>query len=381
MANPNVSLLPDLSNSTTPTPTPSPSYNSAKTFLFIAFLFGFPGNLFVVWTVLCRVQRRSVTCLLVLNLSVADALVLLTAPFFLRLLTTRNGWEFGDSMCKLVHYFCCVNMYVSIYLICVMSLDRWLAVMRPFLSQKLRKKRTLYIVMLVIWIMAFLLALPMPFYRRNLQPYLHKNNSMYICDHYHWNSVNHEVFQYLMETLMGFLIPFTFIVFCYTSVICRLRSAMFHGRVKGSLLILIIILAFALFWLPYHIINILQLIGLLRDPGVYKVARSVRPTVTPFAFLSSSVNPLLYVFAGSSHIRRAGFSFMAKLFEGTYSESNSGRRSTTFTSSSVLTKMSVKWPQSGDVARNKGCVDEGGEEAETTCKDELKTLTTITERQ
>lgn len=61
-----------------------------------------------------------------------------------------------------------------------------------------------------------------------------------------------------METLLGFLIPFTFIVLCYSSVICRLRSAMFHGRVKGSLLILIIIMAFAVFWLPYHVINILQ---------------------------------------------------------------------------------------------------------------------------
>lgn len=83
-------------------------------------------------------------------------------------------------------------------------------------------------------------------------------NNNPICMPYHWDSVNHEVFQYLMETLLGFLIPFTFIVVCYTSVICRLRSAMFRGRVKGSLLILLIITAFAVFWLPYHIINILQ---------------------------------------------------------------------------------------------------------------------------
>lgn len=373
MADTNVSLLPGLSNSTTSNPT-SQSHGTGIAILVIAFVFGFPGNLFVVWTVLCRVQRRSVTCLLVLNLSVADALVLLSAPFFLRLLAGPNGWEFGDGMCKLVHYFCCVNMYVSIYLICVMSLDRWLAVMRPFLSQKLRKKRTLYIVMLVIWITAFLLALPMPFYRSNLKV----NKSIYVCKPYHWNSDNHELFQYLMETLMGFLIPFTFIVFCYTSVICRLRSAMFHGRIKGSFLILIIISAFALFWLPYHVINILQVIGVLQDRSgpIYKVANSVRPKVTAFAFLSSSVNPLLYVFAGSSNIRQAGCSFMAKLFEGTYSESNSGRRSTTFTSSSAHSKMSVKWPQSGGVAKNKSYVDEEGEEMETTCK-ELKTLTTM----
>lgn len=132
--------------------------------LVIAFVFGFPGNLFVVWSVLCRVRRRSVTCLLILNLAVADALVLLSAPLFIRFLSQKR-WEFGGALCKTVHYLCCVNMYSSIYLICLMSMDRWLAVTKPFLSQRLRTKKRLLSVMLGIWVMAFLMALPMPFYR------------------------------------------------------------------------------------------------------------------------------------------------------------------------------------------------------------------------
>ncbi|GAA6073747.1 leukotriene B4 receptor 1 isoform X1 [Tachysurus ichikawai] len=380
MANVSVSPLPVLSNTSFSTATSSrpfsASHQAGMTILVLAFLLGFPGNLFVVWSVLCRVRHRSVTCLLVLNLAVADALVLLSAPLFLRLLAGGQGWEFGTGMCKSVHYLCCVNMYVSIYLICLMSLDRWLAVIRPFLSQKLRKKSTLYIIMLGIWIMAFLMALPMPFYRSNMQPFLKKNISIYLCNPYHWNSVNHEIFQYLMETLLGFLIPFTFIVLCYGAVICRLRGAMFHGRVKGSLLILLIIMAFAVFWLPYHVINILQVIGLLQDRSdLYSVARSTRPNVTAFAFFSSSVNPVLYVFAGGPHIRRAGLGFMARLFEGTNSDrsSISGRRSTFHTSSSVLTRMSVK-----GLARKKSCVEEEQTMgAKPNCTEELKTLTTM----
>ncbi|KAK2865836.1 hypothetical protein Q7C36_001892 [Tachysurus vachellii] len=380
MAKVAVSPLPDLSNSSFSTATSSrplsASQQAGVTILVLAFLLGFPGNLFVVWSVLCRVRHRSVTCLLVLNLAVADALVLLSAPLFLRLLAGGQGWEFGTGMCKSVHYLCCVNMYVSIYLICLMSLDRWLAVIRPFLSQKLRKKSTLYIIMLGIWIMAFLMALPMPFYRSNMQPYLKKNISIYLCNPYHWNSVNHEIFQYLMETLLGFLIPFTFIVLCYGAVICRLRGAMFHGRVKGSLLILLIIMAFAVFWLPYHVINILQVIGLLQGRShLYIVAQSTRPNVTAFAFFSSSVNPVLYVFAGGPHIRRAGLGFMARLFEGTNSDrsSISGRRSTIHTSSSVLTRMSVR-----GMSRKKSCVEmEQTMGAKPNCTEELKTLTTM----
>lgn len=134
--------------------------------LTLAFVLGFPGNLFVVWSVLCRVKKRSVTCLLVLNVAMADAFVLLSAPFFLRYLAGRRGWEFGSAACKVVHYLSSVNMYVSIYLICLMSIDRWLAVSRPFLSQRMRTKRSLLILLLVVWVLAFMLSVPMPFYRR-----------------------------------------------------------------------------------------------------------------------------------------------------------------------------------------------------------------------
>lgn len=144
----------------------SPSAQAGIAILTLAFVLGFPGNLFVVWSVLCRVKKRSVTCLLVLNLSLADAFVLLSAPFFLRYLAGGRGWEFGSAACKLVHYLSNVNMYVSIYLICLMSIDRWLAVTRPFMSQRIRTKRSLLCLLLGVWVLAFILSLPMPFYRR-----------------------------------------------------------------------------------------------------------------------------------------------------------------------------------------------------------------------
>ncbi|KAL4618288.1 leukotriene B4 receptor 1-like [Arapaima gigas] len=314
-----------MANATASSPAPLPiSHQVGIWLLLLAFVLGFPGNLFVVWTIVCRVTRRSLTCLLVLNLAVADALVLLSAPLFVRFLAGRRGWEFGSGLCKTVHYLCCVNMYASIYLICLMSMDRWLAVTRPFLSQRFRTKHTLWGFLLVLWILSFIFALPMPFYRSNLQPFLVKNISMYICMPYHWGSVNHEVFQYLWETLLGFLLPFCLILACYISIICRLKSAMFQRKGRGSRLILSIIAAFALFWLPYHLINILQVLGKLQNlPKVLDFAIKARPNVTAFAFFSSSVNPILYVFAGSSHIRRAGLGFMGKLFEGTNSEGGS----------------------------------------------------------
>uniref|UniRef100_A0A8C6SJV0 Leukotriene B4 receptor n=1 Tax=Neogobius melanostomus TaxID=47308 RepID=A0A8C6SJV0_9GOBI len=357
------------SNSSSPSgPTSRPLSSSAQggiAILTLAFLLGFPGNLFVVWSVFCKVKKRSVTCILVLNLAIADAFVLLSAPLFLRFLAGGRGWEFGSAACKLVHYLCSVNMYVSIYLICLMSMDRWLAVTRPFLSQRLRTKRSLLLLLLGVWVLAFVLSLPMPFYRSNLKLNI-LNKTRNVCMPYHGGHMGHKVFQYTFETVMGCIVPFTLINTCYSS---------------GSRLILFIILAFAVFWVPYHIVNIIEVAGELQgSASTRKAAFTARPNVTAFAFFSSAVNPILYVFAGSSHIRKAGLSFMGKLFEATNSESRSmstfmRSRSSAPDESTVLQSLSVKLGRpfkSRGKERNASVRDER-EEGEP----ELKTLATV----
>ncbi|KAM7377119.1 hypothetical protein PAMA_013753 [Pampus argenteus] len=325
----------------------SPSAQGGIGILSLAFILGFPGNLFVVWSVLCRVKKRSVTCLLVLNLALADAFVLLSAPFFLRYLATVN-WEFGSAACKLVHYLSSVNMYVSIYLISLMSIDRWMAVTRPFLSQRMRTKRSLFVLLLGVWVTAFILSLPMPFFR-SVQKITIMNVNVSLCRQY-WSNETLHIFQYMFETIMSFLVPFSMITTCYSFVIWRLKSAKFQRRSQGSRLILMIICAFAMFWLPYHIVNIIEVAGLLQgSKSVVNAANVARPNVTAFAYFSSAINPILYVFAGSSHIRQAGLSFMGKLFEDTNSErrttstfTRSGRSSSGPDESSVLHTLSVK---------------------------------------
>ncbi|MBN3276539.1 LT4R1 protein, partial [Polyodon spathula] len=216
-------------------------------------------------------------------------------------------------------------MYASIFLITGMSLDRFLAVSRPLLSQQLRTKRALLKILLVIWSLAFLFAIPMPFYRR-----VFPKKGLFYCIPFH-SDPKHIIFQYLIETLFGFLIPFAVIIVCYIQVGIRLHGAKFNKRRRSGRLILIIIAAFAVFWLPYHIVNLIQVLGVLAGEESLKnalldVGKAGRPIVTAFTFFSSSINPILYVFAGSSHIRSAGLNFMAKLLEGSHSERSGSSR-------------------------------------------------------
>ncbi|KAM3939489.1 leukotriene B4 receptor 1-like [Leptodactylus fuscus] len=303
-------------NSSTP-PLRHSSANLGILILSIAFIFGFPGNAFVIWTILTRMKKRTVTCILILHLAVADIIVILTTPFFLHLLST-GSWIFGNIICKMCHYIGCLSMYTSIFLITFMSMDRFLAVAKPYISQKIRTKMTARIIVLAIWVQASLLGIPMPIYR-----------TVKIKDNIP-NCITTDspvAFQYMLETIMGFVIPFTIIVSCYVYIGLRLRTVKFQTKHKTSRLVIMIIVTFALFWLPYQVVNVMQVSGeLFSKEKLITAAKRARPNVTAFAFLSSSVNPILYVFAGGNFIRTAGVGFMAKLFEATGSEAGTLRK-------------------------------------------------------
>ncbi|XP_011826385.1 PREDICTED: leukotriene B4 receptor 1 [Mandrillus leucophaeus] len=294
--------------------------------LSVALAVGLPGNSFVVWSILKRMKKRSVTALLVLNLALADLAVLLTAPFFLHFLA-QGTWSFGLAGCRLCHYVCGVSMYASVLLITAMSLDRSLAVARPFVSQKLRTKAMALQVLAGIWVVSFLLATPVLVYRTVVAS---KKNNMSLCSP-KYPSNEHQAFHLIFEAVTGFLLPFLAVVASYSDIGRRLQARRFRRSRRTGRLVVLIILAFAAFWLPYHVVNLAEaaraLAGQASGSGLVgqrlTLARSV---LIALAFLSSSVNPVLYACAGGGLLRSAGVGFVAKLLEGTGSEASSTRR-------------------------------------------------------
>ncbi|KAM3939490.1 leukotriene B4 receptor 1-like [Leptodactylus fuscus] len=288
--------------------------------LSLAFAIGFPGNAFVIWTVLACIKKRTVACILILHLAIADIFVILTAPVFIHFLATRS-WAFGNVICKLCHYISCLSMYASILLITSMSIDRFLAVSKPLASSAIRAKSGASNMIFAIWLLACLLAIPMPLYREVITI----TNKM-VCIPFH-SSTGHVIFQYLFEFITGFVFPFSVIISCYVYIGLRLRTAKFQTKQRTSHLVIMIVVTFALFWLPYQVVNVMQVSGeLFSSEKLIRAAKGARPNVTAFAFFSSSVNPILYVFAGGNFIKTAGAEFMAKLFEGVGYDSNNSRK-------------------------------------------------------
>ncbi|XP_044518188.1 leukotriene B4 receptor 1 [Gracilinanus agilis] len=293
--------------------------------LSLALVLGLPGNSFVVWSILTQMRRRSVTALLVLNLALADLAVLLTAPFFLHFLA-RGFWSFGLTGCRLCHYICGVSMYASILFITIMSLDRSLAVARPFLSQKFRTKTAAWRVLVGIWVASAILAVPVIVYRQVIPVAKDKEKCAA-----NYSSLGHIAFHLLFESITGFVLPFLAIVGSYSDIGRRLQATRFRRSRRTGRLVVLIILTFATFWLPYHAVNLGEAARALGGYGIGEGPAGQRLQVARYvlialAFLSSSLNPLLYACAGGGLLRSAGVGFVAKLLEGTGSEISSTRK-------------------------------------------------------
>ncbi|XP_051726043.1 leukotriene B4 receptor 2b isoform X1 [Ctenopharyngodon idella] len=284
--------------------------------LSVVFLLGVPGNLFIIWSILARARKWSVTTLLILNLACADGCLMCLTIFFIIYLA-KQSWIFGGVMCKMLFYLCNTNMYASIMIITLMSLHRLVAVVWPKYLKACTRRRTVLLVLGGLWIVVFLLALPALRFRETMD----YRNGRTLCETNHGRP-QHVILQYTLETVVGFLVPYVIIVSSYACILRRLRQTMFKRRIRSENLIQAIIVAFCIFWLPYHIINVVQVVAaLIQEESTKKrldhIWQSSRAVTSALAFISSCANPILYTFAGRSYIKADGLAFMARLFEGT----------------------------------------------------------------
>uniref|UniRef100_I3KDB6 Leukotriene B4 receptor 2b n=1 Tax=Oreochromis niloticus TaxID=8128 RepID=I3KDB6_ORENI len=318
-----------LSPLTGPNPTPDPddenavqnNYSSAigALILSLVFLLGVPGNLFIVWSILARIRQRSVTTLLILNLACADGFLMALSIFFIIYLAMRT-WIFGNAMCKILFYLCNSNMYASIFLITLMSVHRFLAVVFPHTLYRLITRKVVRRVILGTWVLVMVISIPSLVFRDVKKETDEMNRTTYL-------------FQYAFETVAGFIIPYAIIITSYVVILKRLRETKFQRNVRNEKLILTIVITFGLFWLPYHVINMVQVCAPQwqpLSPRLDTISQSSRAVTSTLAFISSCANPVLYTFAGKSYIKKNGFAFMAKLFEGTLSD-QTGTKSTRLT--------------------------------------------------
>ncbi|XP_042561406.1 leukotriene B4 receptor 1 [Clupea harengus] len=295
------------------------SIRVACVILSLSFMVGAPGNLLVIWTILKHVKKRSHTVVLILHLAIADLLVLITLPLWIYSLA--NSWIFGQVMCKATAYVVNACMYSSVFLLTIMSVERLVAIRYPFKMLGLKNVDMLKKCLGVMWFSAFLLGIPVI-----LTLYVDKNDDgTPQCAFKKFTSVS-ELFCVCLETSMGFVIPFSILAICYCQVARELKQIRSTAKRRTTVLISSVVLAFALLWLPHHILNITDVIILSTGISEPTYKEFIVHIAGALVFISSAVNPVLYAFAARNFqggLRNSGF---VKLFLDVASNSLKNKR-------------------------------------------------------
>ncbi|XP_068105581.1 C5a anaphylatoxin chemotactic receptor 1-like [Hyperolius riggenbachi] len=259
------------------------------------FLIGVPGNALVVWVTIFG-MKRTVNTVWFLNLAVADLLCCLALPVSI-METILGHWPLGQFACKFIPSLLLVNMYASVLLLTVISMDRCAMVLKPVWCQNNRTLKKAYVVCAVIWLLAFVMSTP-SFIFRHVSIHDAEGTETcgynYILVHRHRQKVENFIASFRL--LMGFVIPFLVITVCYGLLLKSVREQ-FSQSTKTLKVILTVIIGFFICWLPYHVVGIIMATN-TSTSALFKATAKIDIIFIALAFVNSCINPVIYVLMG-----------------------------------------------------------------------------------
>ncbi|NXP28268.1 BKRB2 protein, partial [Scytalopus superciliaris] len=278
-------------------------------FLWFIFILGAIENFFVL-TVLCfHKSRCTVAEIYLANMALADLILVCVLPFWAINISNNFQWPFGLFLCKAVNIMSYMNLYSSIYFLTLVSIDRYLALVKTMSLGRMRRTACAKWNSFVIWTCALLLCSPAMVFR-NLQ-YLEAYNITACVLSYpvsYWEPANN----CLLNTV-GFVIPFCVITFCTVQIIKALRSSELQKMKavqterRATILVLTVLLLFIICWLPFQISTFIDTIRYFA-PTV-RCLEDINDIVTQIAvycaFSNSCLNPVLYVIVGKHFQKKA----------------------------------------------------------------------------
>uniref|UniRef100_A0A3Q3CW13 Bradykinin receptor B2 n=1 Tax=Haplochromis burtoni TaxID=8153 RepID=A0A3Q3CW13_HAPBU len=293
-------------------------------YILVISVLGIIFNVFVLMVFCLHKKACTVAEIYLSNLAGADLALVCWLPFWAEY--TRKGfdWPFSESLCKVTSAVIYMNAFCSIYFLVMVSIDRYVALVHPLSHERIRRPFYAKLGCLFVWGLGLVFALPIFIYRKL------EFNSQLNLTHCSLNLTFPE--QYLASEVttitFSFIVPVIIILFCTVKIIQTLRKRLMEvlniqkTDQKATTLILAVLLAFLICWVPFHVTKILDV---LQNTGILKchiTLTIVQQISTYFAFFNSVLNPILYVLVGKTFQKRAKELFMWLFMRGKHSESS-----------------------------------------------------------
>ncbi|TDH16959.1 hypothetical protein EPR50_G00003450 [Perca flavescens] len=287
--------------------------NMAATLLI--FLVGVPLNGLVVWALGLRHNRHlarrgsseetraaSSFRIYVLNLALADLLLLLRTPLMLGYLAYGYSWPFGRVFCQLTMFLRGLGLYASAFLLCAVALERCLCLLRPLWARLRRPSWAVPLACGILWLIATILS----------APYLHtaslkEINGTYRC----LESVTFDMALFVTETVAGFILPLLVFLGSNLAVLLTIQQAVLPSTPTSFTpstarrmtrmyhVLFVTMLLFLTCWVPYFVCRFLLALAEGRSEWATLKKRAYLGKYISLylVYIKCALNPVLYVFA------------------------------------------------------------------------------------
>ncbi|GCB81392.1 hypothetical protein scyTo_0023141, partial [Scyliorhinus torazame] len=256
------------------------------------------GNMVVMVVIFYNRRIMSSTDIYLLHLAVADLLFAVTLPFWA--VDAISGWVFGDAMCKIISLLQEVNFYSGILFLACISVDRYLSIVY---STKIHQQKGPFLIKVIcaaVWVLAILLSLPILYKGEYTPAGIDRTMCYEILDGK--SAETWKITTRFLRHIIGFLIPLAVMIFCYSVTIWRLCQTRGFQKQKAMKVIIAVVLAFLICWLPHNITVFID--TLMRSKYIDYICdrrkhidRALIGTQI-LGFLHSCINPILYAFIG-----------------------------------------------------------------------------------
>ncbi|NXX43845.1 GPR34 protein, partial [Tricholaema leucomelas] len=286
-------------------------------FYSIIFIIGLFGNIIALVAFLCVHQKRNSIQVYLINVAVADLLLIFCLPFRILYHVSKNTWQFGLILCKSVGTLFYTNMYISIVLLGLISLDRYIkinkSVKRPKLLSTTRSKH----ICCMVWAVALtgFIVVVAPAFPKS------KESNSTVCFHYRnkHDAKTEAIINYIIVLI--FWIVFFLLILSYVKIAKNLlkisrRRAHFPNAVKytqtarNSFIVLII---FTICFVPYHVFRFVYITSQLENPSCYwkQIIHKCNEVMLIFSSFNSCLDPVMY-FLMSGSVRKTVFQLICR---------------------------------------------------------------------
>ncbi|XP_039188895.1 prolactin-releasing peptide receptor-like isoform X2 [Crotalus tigris] len=267
----------------------------------LVVLVGIFGNYLLLY-VICKTKKmHNVTNFFIGNLAFSDMLMCATCiPFTLAYAFDPQGWIFGKFLCYFVFLMQPMTVYVSVFTLTAIAVDRYYTTLH-LLKKRISFTTCVYVIG-GIWLLSCALVAPAVAHTYHVE---FQKEGFAICEEF-WIGEEREHLAYAYSTLIiTYILPLSAVSLSYSCITIKLKNRVVPGhptqsqaefdrlrRRKIFRLLVLVVAAFAVCWLPIHVFNIIRDIDINLINKEYFLLFQL--LCHWFAMSSSCYNPFLY---------------------------------------------------------------------------------------